>query len=166
MRWLQLRFDFHSTEIRRRSMPRLTLRPLANLGAEARGRPVSFLSPLLLHSLSFSSLPPLTPLLSLAPSKSCSVASGLRSVLHVETHDRQWSSIALQLYDFLVVCDSYIKLMKTLFHDWARKANDRRRRISLPPMSPPLCLVHTLLFPSPPLPFSPGRESEERCKLP
>ena len=42
----------------------------------------------------------------------------------MESHDRQRiiSSIT-----FLVACSAYIELMKTLFHGWARKANDRRK---------------------------------------
>ena len=49
---------------------------------------------------------------------------------YVETHDRQWiiSPIAVQSHDFLVIPTGYIKPMKTLYHGWARKANDRRRR--------------------------------------
>jgi len=47
---------------------------------------------------------------------------------YVETHEKQWiiSSITVQSHDFLVVCGLYIKLMKMLFHGWARKAGDRR----------------------------------------
>jgi len=52
---------------------------------------------------------------------------------YVETHNRQWiiSSITVQSHDFLVAYGYYIKLMKTLFHGWARKASDfvKRRRV-------------------------------------
>ena len=50
---------------------------------------------------------------------------------YVKTHERQWiiSSITVQPHDFLMVCGPCVRLMKTLFHGWARKAGDRRRII-------------------------------------